>query len=214
MGESAAVLLGPGPGRAEHPAVHGDLRLRLRVHGLERAAGHHGPHRPDLPDSHAGDCRPGPCGHHCPAAACFSQSVSVAAAIVSWVGQGVPQNSCPPEASERDPRTGSLQVWLVKGWDENIWIRALTPGTGVLVRRGEGTERTGTMTWRQRQGLACRGHKPRSRQTQRAALPRISAGAWSCPPGVQPSGLQTVEERAPAVAGHWPRRSATAAPGS
>ena len=71
MGKSAAFLLGPGTRWAEYPPVHGDLRLRLRVHGFERTAGYHAPDGPDLPDAHSGDWWPGSCGGHSPGVMCF-----------------------------------------------------------------------------------------------------------------------------------------------
>jgi hypothetical protein len=40
------------PGRPDHPAVHRHVRLRLRVHGPQRQAGHHGADRPLLHDPH------------------------------------------------------------------------------------------------------------------------------------------------------------------
>ena len=54
VGEPAAVLLGPAAGRANGAPVHRRVRLRLRVHGAERAARHHAPHRQDHAHHHTG----------------------------------------------------------------------------------------------------------------------------------------------------------------
>ena len=54
MGEPAAILLDERARRAVHPAVHRPVRLRLRVHGAQRAPRHHSPHRQNLPHSHTG----------------------------------------------------------------------------------------------------------------------------------------------------------------
>lgn len=54
MGEPAEVLLGARAGRADGAAMHRRLLLRLRVHGAQRAPGHHPAHRPHLPHPHTG----------------------------------------------------------------------------------------------------------------------------------------------------------------
>ena len=57
MGESAKVLLGPGTGRADGVPVHGEVWVRIRVHGSERQTRYHASHGQNLPHDNAGMSR-------------------------------------------------------------------------------------------------------------------------------------------------------------
>ena len=110
MGKSAAFLLGPGTRWAEHPPVHGHLRIRLRVHGFERAAGYHAPDGPDLPDAHPGDWRPGSGRDHSPGVMCFfSRCDSNCDGVLGWTG--FPSGSVVKNLLARVGEAGSIS-WL------------------------------------------------------------------------------------------------------